>query len=470
MAKKQLLKLLAVMLVLVLCVASFAACSQSSDDQEGKPEPAEDPKDDGKEPAEKPQDPGKKLTIRYMSPATAGTPQAEILEEVIKEFVDENPIITLLHDALPSAELRTKITVEMAADNPPHASWCILSYAREFMRDDKIIDWKTVYDDPNHKEFKEWFDDKTLEFSAYKDGRLMMAPYEASIDGLFYNTEIFEKYGWEPPKTFDDLIDIAKKCREQGIYAIVTGGKDMRFAWMASALLVRAIGIEKATELAMGDAITKWNDPEYGFPQAMEKFKELVDAEAFPPGTVGLSATEADQMFARGEAAMYYEGQWKPGNFLTAGGDDFIKKVRRVNFTAMTDMPEGDPDACVGGTIVGTIVTSNKPEEEIQAAIEWVKVISSPAYYIPSTETGQNLYAGKAEYDRTKPPEVINQLYDAFQSAPRFIPSMDAFAPPAVDLAIKKTAMPGILSGELTLEAAIAEVQKAAEEYAKTLE
>ena len=59
---------------------------------------------------------------------------------------------------------------EMAADNPPHASWCILSYA-EFMRDDKIIDWKTVYDDPNHKEFKEWFDDKTLEFSAYKDGR-----------------------------------------------------------------------------------------------------------------------------------------------------------------------------------------------------------------------------------------------------------------------------------------------------------
>ena len=79
---------------------------------------------------------------------------------------------------------------------------------------------------------------------------------------------------------------------------------------------------------------------------------------------------------------------------------------------------------CRRGTIVGTIVTSNKPEEEIQAAIEWVKVISSPAYYIPSTETGQNLYAGKAEYDRTKPPEVINQLYDAFQSAPRFIPSM----------------------------------------------
>ena len=35
MAKKQLLKLLAVMLVLVLCVASFAACSQSSDDQKG---------------------------------------------------------------------------------------------------------------------------------------------------------------------------------------------------------------------------------------------------------------------------------------------------------------------------------------------------------------------------------------------------------------------------------------------------
>lgn len=465
--QRKLLKLMSLLIALVLCTALFSACTtngQGSDKTPGEQGTDEQGKSGDNKGGQR------QITIRYMSPATAGSPQYDILEGLLEKFNKEHPNIKVVHDALPSADLRTKLTVEFASGNPPHASWSPLSYAREFMRDNKIIDWKPIFEDPKHQEFKQWFDEKTLQIATYKDGRIMVAPYEASVDGLFYNSEIFEKYGWEPPKTFDDLIELAKKCREKGIYALVTGGKDMRFAWMASALLVRAIGVEKMNELTMGDAMTKWNDPEYGFPKAMQKFKELVDAEAFPPGVLGLSANEADQMFARGEAAMYYEGQWKPGNFVTAGGEEFIKKVKRANFPAMTDMPNGDAEASVGGILVGTIVASEKPEDEIEAAIEWVKVISSPDYYGPCLEAGTNLYAGKYEYDRSKPPAVINELYDAFLAAPRFVPSMDVVAPPAVDLAIKQTAMPGIIAGELTLEEAIAEVQKAAEEYVKSLQ
>jgi len=471
MTSKRKMGFLSKVLLLVLCLAVLAGCAtQQATDQ--KPAQSTD------KPADKPQtqDGGqtttRQMTIRYMSPATAGgqSQQYEILNNLIAKFQEEHPGVTIIHDALPTADLRTKLTVEMASGNPPHCSWSPLNYAREFMRDNAIIDWRPVYEDPKHKEFKEWFDEKVLEFSAYKDGRLMMAPYEASIDGLFYNSEIFEKYGWEPPKTFDDLIDLAAKCREQGIYAIVTGGKDMRFAWMAAALMARAAGVENLKQLALGDALTKWNDPQYGFPQAMQKFKQLVDAGAFPPGTVGLSADEADRMFVRGEVAMYYEGQWKPGNWLALGGEEFLDKVKRVNFPAMPDMPNGDPNVCVGGTIVGTIAASQKPQDEIDMTIEWVKVVSSPAYYVAGMEAGANLYAGKTAYDRNKPPRITNDLYDAFQAAGGYIPSMDTLAPPAIDLDIKQTAMPGILSGELTVEEAIAEVQKAAEEYAKSLE
>ncbi|MBM7583432.1 raffinose/stachyose/melibiose transport system substrate-binding protein [Caldicoprobacter guelmensis] len=468
MRKRKGIKLVSMLLLVVFCIAVISGCAKSKPIEQ-KPEQTTENKETNKQEKTEDKKEQKEITIRYMSATTAGSPQYDILHGLIEKFQKEHPNIKIVHDALPSAELRTKITVEMAADNPPHASWCPLSYAREFMKDNKIIDWRPVFEDPKHKEFKQWFDQKTFEAVTYKDGRIMMAPYEASVDALFYNSELFEKYGWEPPKTFDDLIELAKKCREKGIYALVTGGKDIRFAWLASALLVRVIGVEKAKALGYGNAMTKWNDPEYGFPQAMKKFKELVDAEAFPPGVLGMTVNEADQMFARGEAAMYYEGQWKVGNFIAVGGDEFIKKVKRVNFPIMTDMPNGDPEACVGGILVGTIVSSNKPQEEIEAAIEWAKAISSPEYYGPAMETGTNLYAGKINYDRTKPPAVINELYDAFQKTPRFIPSMDAMAPPPIDLAIKKTAMPGIVSGELTVEEAIAEVQKVAEEYVKSL-
>ena len=46
---------------------------------------------------------------------------------------------------------------------------------------------------------------------------------------------------------------------------------------------------------------------------------------------------------------------------------------------------------------------------------------------------------------------------------------MDGIAPPAVDLAIKQTAFPGIITGELDVQQAIDEVQKAAEDYAASL-
>jgi raffinose/stachyose/melibiose transport system substrate-binding protein len=43
--------------------------------------------------------------------------------------------------------------------------------------------------------------------------------------------------------------------------------------------------------------------------------------------------------------------------------------------------------------------------------------------------------------------------------------SMDSYAVPSVDLAIKQTAMPGLISGEFTVTQAVAEVQKAARDY-----
>ena len=42
---------------------------------------------------------------------------------------------------------------------------------------------------------------------------------------------------------------------------------------------------------------------------------------------------------------------------------------------------------------------------------------------------------------------------------------MDSIAPPAVDIAIKQTAFPGIITGEFDVNKAVTEVQKAAEDY-----
>ncbi len=406
-----------------------------------------------------------KIEIRLMTPWTAGSAAYDQIEALLASWVEKHPNVTIVHDALPTADVRTKLTVEMAAGNPPDVSWSPLSYAREFIKDNKIIDWSGVFKDPRYPEFKQWFSETSLNFATTLDGKIMLAPQEGSIDGLYYNKDLFAQYGWKVPTTFDELLALVPQTKAQGIATLVTGGKDGRFAWMASALLARAAGLKNFTALTLGDNKTSWDDPAFGFVTMMTKFKELVDAGAFPNGVLGMSATEADQLFARGESAMYYEGAWKPGNFNTAGGPEFLAKLGRVDFPVMTDCPDGDANVRVGGNITGFFVAAGLSEEKQDLCIQLARDICSPEFNTPIMEKGGFVYAGKTDYDASKVSSVMNELIQAYRTAPAYIPSMDTIAPPAVDLAIKRTAMPGLITGEYDVNAAVAEVQKAAVDY-----
>jgi raffinose/stachyose/melibiose transport system substrate-binding protein len=405
------------------------------------------------------------ITITFMEPETAGAPEYEVFNNAVKQFEKTHPNVKVVLNALDTGSLRTKLTVQMAAGNPPDVSWCVLSYAREFMAGNKIADLRPIINDKKHSEFKKWFPDKVLNFAKYKDGRIMMFPREASVGGMFYNKAMFKKYGWQPPKTFDDLIRLAKKARKEGKYAMVTSGKDARFSWLCSALLVRTGGRKNAEALTTGDAQDQWNDPKYGFVDAMRKFKQLVDAQAFPPGIMGMSTSECDQMFAREEVAMDYEGAFKIGNFIDAGGKAFVKKLGRISFPAMKDMPNGEPQVVVGGILTGYILAAGMPKEKQDLVVELVKAVDSPALYKKMMELGSIPYPGKVRYDKTKVLPIYNDFFEAFQKAPGYIPSADTLAPPEVDNAIKKTAMSGIVTGEFTVDQAVAEVQKAALNY-----
>jgi len=411
----------------------------------------------------------KVITIRHMNPHTAGEGGfGDYFAAHVEKFNAEHPYIHVINDSLPSADLRTKVTVEMASGNAPNTAWLPYSYAVEFMKDDLLVDWSKIYNDPAHPEFKQRFNDTILYFSRNAEGKVPMVPFEAHIDGLFYNTEIFNRYGWTVPKTFDEFVELADKAKKVGIAATVTGGQDIRFAWLAAALTIRAGGVENATALAAGNAINQWSNRAYGFPQAMEKFEQMVKAGIYPQGVLAINANMADQMFVRGEAATYYEGQWRPGVWEDMGGKEFIAKIRRADFPVMTDMPMGDAEGRIGGTIVGVVASANQTPEELAASITWIKSISSPEFWAPVLANGRNLYPGVVEYDKTNVSIVMQQCADALLTAKSLFPSMDTIAPPAIDLAIKRSAMPGIITGQYSAAQAVELVQRAALDYLST--
>ena len=269
-----------------------------------------------------------KYEIRHMNPITAGSSAYDYFQEFVTQYEKDNPNVTIVHDALPSADLRQKMIMDMASGSPADCAWMIRSYLMQFAKDNKLMDWQKVYDDPQYAEVLTWYKQTARDYLKSPDTGIYMAnPREASIDGLFVNDEIMKANGWVYPSNFSQLVDLAGKCKEKGISLLVAGGKDFRFAWLASALLIRTGGPENANKLALGDQkAVRWDDPKMGWVDATKKFMDLVNAGAYPEGVLGMTTKDADDWFAAGKSLMYYEGAWKVGNFITAGGEDFADR------------------------------------------------------------------------------------------------------------------------------------------------
>uniref|UniRef100_UPI0038F62985 extracellular solute-binding protein n=1 Tax=Streptomyces galilaeus TaxID=33899 RepID=UPI0038F62985 len=69
----------------------------------------------------------------------------------------------------------------------------------------------------NASDIKDKLMDAAVAQATYND-HVYAVPYQnVSLAGIFYNKEIFEKYGLSEPKTLGDLENICKTLKDNGI-------------------------------------------------------------------------------------------------------------------------------------------------------------------------------------------------------------------------------------------------------------
>ena len=406
---------------------------------------------------------GKKTQLRWMNIVSEGSDSYQLYQDAIKKFNENNDKYEIVSDT--PSDLGTKLLFEYSAGTGPAISWSLTAQAKKLTDSGLIVNWSDIYGKDYGKNFTTWFTDQVRSYSDFGDGTLMMLPNEASVDGLFYNKTLFEKYGWKLPETFDDLISLAEEVQKEGYYLLSAGGAENRWAWLMSQLMVRTGGIDSYNHLTYGEGLKDWADPQYGYPQALEKFKQLVDAGAYYPGTVGMMVNEADTLFCTEKVVMYYEGSWKPGNWKNIVGEEWLNaNVGVMSFPAMTDMEKGDPEAIIGGTLNGWIINESLSDEEKQACCEFLESIVSPDFYKGIIESGSMLYTGKVDYDREKAPEATNMLYDRFQSGVQMAPSMDCVMDQAMLDAVVNSVPSALINDTMTVEEAVNVVAQVGQE------
>lgn len=198
-----------------------------------------------------------------------------------------------------------------------------------------------------------------------------------SVAGVYYNKEMFEKYGLSVPTTVSELETACDTFVENGIvpFALANASK-----WTGSMyyqlLVARYAGLDSFQAAATGEG--SWEDE--CFTYAGEKIQEWVEKGYFPDGFNSMDEDNSvsEAMFVKEEAAMYLIGSWETPYFeirSNEAGTDFYTKVGWFNFPAVDGKEDVDP-SIMCGTIGDMFINFNCSGEKLDAAVEFASCFS----------------------------------------------------------------------------------------------
>lgn len=407
-----------------------------------------------------------KVTIRVLSYHHSGAHDYPLYTSYIERFEKENPQAVIEHEGLENNDARTKLAVEMAAGTPPDISFMVQGLAREYSEQGLLMDLAPhILNDP---EWKSMYYESALNNLTW-DGEIYLVPAHAHYGGMFYNPAVLKEVGFDgPAQTWDELNSQAEALKAVGKSAFITNGKQFRYAWLISQIMVRTIGVDKMNRLYRGDLKTSWDDPDAGFIAALERLDELVKAGGFPRDVNGLDGPVANIMWGDGQGAYWYEGTWHVNGFKANVSEEFRDSLKWSTFPSIAGAG-GDQNGGVGGPLLGWGVSSKVDDPaKNELMLKYVKGVEDRT--MASRHISEN-----SQPTGTKPfPEAMQDLHpllisilEGYEDIDKVAYPTDVAAPSPVDNAIKKIAVPSVIAGAMTPVEAAQEVNARAKEYWK---
>lgn len=156
------------------------------------------------------------------------------------------------------------------------------------------------------------------------DGHVYAMPVNVHRENaLFYNQQIFSAQGLEPPTTLAELLSVCEKLKAASITPFATSYQGWIQRIMFGSIAPAVMGIDKFHDYMQGKIPA--DDP--SFKEALDTYAHiLADYTNENAGDENFGWTEAAQAVYKGEAAMFFHGDWAKGYFVQLGwtpGVDF---------------------------------------------------------------------------------------------------------------------------------------------------
>jgi N-acetylglucosamine transport system substrate-binding protein len=245
----------------------------------------------------------------------------------------EYPNATISHTA--TTQISQEMQPRFVAGNPPDvlddSGAQKIPYAT-LVAEDQLTDLAKLLDAPS-------FDDRgvpvrdtllpgVIEQGTFDD-RFLILNYVYAAYPMWYSKPLFEKNGWQPPATWDEMLALCEQIKAAGIAPWAYGGVN-------AADYVLDLNLGMAAKLGGLEVLANIDnlEPNAWTQDAVvagtEAVEELVRKGYFLPGCEGLKHTEAQTAWVQGEAAFYVSGSWIENEMKGIAPPDFTMTAAPV--------------------------------------------------------------------------------------------------------------------------------------------
>lgn len=200
------------------------------------------------------------VTLKYWYFHTGG--EAEYIEEKVAQWNELHPEIQIETAVVSQSEyITTAITTAYANGEAPDILYVEPSTFTKYASKGMLADLTPYYSE----ELKAGILPSVLEAVTY-DGKLCALPMELETLGLFYNADMLEEAGIQPPSTWDELYEAARALTTDEVYGLALPVEDSGytlfnwwpFMWMAGADVLDADGNTVVNSPEMAEALDYW--------------------------------------------------------------------------------------------------------------------------------------------------------------------------------------------------------------------
>ena len=337
---------------------------------------------------------GKKTTITLLVGQQESTRLEAAARDLIDGYNESQDKIEVKRESLPPDQIRTVIKTRLNSNNGPD----VFSYdtgpgfGGVLAKAGLVAPLDSAYDKYGWKIY-DW-----ARARATYGGKTYGVPEQVEEVGIFYNKDLFEKMGVEPPKTLEELEQIADKAKQQGITPLAFANKEQwpaghQFSMMVSNLIGRG-GLDR---ILYGNG--SWNSPDVVKGIDLY-FRQFEDKGYFPRGVNGLDYDSGNALFYSQKAAMLPTGTWLISDLSQ-------KAPFEVGFFPFPSI-DGSSVAPPAGVGSGYFVSAKSKKK--QAAYEFLNWLQSDETAKKQTETFSTIPAFPLDTDALDVSPLFRQV------------------------------------------------------------